>query len=105
MRDFAEARDWNQFHSAKNLAVALSVEAGELLEHFQWISDKESLSFPNEKIDKVEAEIADVLLCLVRLADILDINLMKAAMAKIDTNAQKYPVDKSRGSARKYSDL
>jgi len=105
LRDFAEARDWNQFHSPKNLAIALSVEAGELLEHFQWISDKDSLTIPDDKLGKIKDEIADVLLYLIRLADLLNVDLIKTAHIKIETNARKYPVEKSRGSAKKYTEL
>ena len=76
LRDFAAARDWNQFHSPKNLAIALSVEAGELLEHFQWISDRESMTLPDDKLGKVKDEIADVLLYLIRLADLLNVDLL-----------------------------
>jgi NTP pyrophosphatase (non-canonical NTP hydrolase) len=105
LRDFAAARDWNQFHSPKNLAIALSVEAGELLEHFQWISDRESMTLPDDKLGKIKDEIADVLLYLIRLADLLNVDLIKTADTKIEVNAQKYPVDKSRGSAKKYTEL
>src|ERR1700732_2712118 len=105
LREFAAARDWNQFHSPKNLAIALSVEAGELLEHFQWLSDEESLTLPDDKLEKIRDEIADVLLYLIRLADVLNVDLIKSADTKIEANAQKYPVDKSRGSAKKYTEL
>ena len=105
LREFAAARDWNQFHSPKNLAIALSVEAGELLEQFQWLSDQESLILPNDKLEKINDEIADVLLYLIRLADVLNVDLIKSADTKIEANAQKYPVDKSRGSAKKYTEL
>ncbi len=98
LREFADARDWNQFHSPKNLAAALSVEAAELLEHYQW---SETASDPA----KVREELADVLLYLIRLADKLDIDLAAAARDKIALNAAKYPVEKVRGSARKYTDL
>src|ERR1700730_17715748 len=83
LRDFAAARDWNQFHSPKNLAIALSVEAGELLEHFQWLSDKESLTAPPSKVGEIEKEMADVLLYLIRLADVLNVDLIQAAERKI----------------------
>lgn len=105
LREFAAARDWNQFHSPKNLAIALSVEAGELLEEFQWLTDQESIALPVHKCESIKAEIADVLLYLIRLADVLDIDLLAAANTKIDANAEKYPVDKSRGSAKKYTEL
>jgi len=105
LREFAAARDWNQFHSPKNLAIALSVEAGELLEHFQWLSDQESLTLPDDKREKIKEELADVLLYLIRLADVLNVDLIKSADTKIEANAQQYPVDKSRGSAKKYTEL
>jgi NTP pyrophosphatase (non-canonical NTP hydrolase) len=105
LRKFADERDWDQYHSPKNLASALSVEAGELLERFQWLTEDESRRLPPEELEKVRHEMADVLNYLVRLADKLDVNLLDAAREKIELNAQKYPVDKSRGSAKKYSDL
>jgi NTP pyrophosphatase (non-canonical NTP hydrolase) len=98
LRRFADERDWNQFHSPKNLAAALAVEAAELLEHYQW---SETAAEPA----KVREELADVLLYLIRLADKLDIDLAAAARDKIALNAQKYPVEKSRGSALKYTAL
>lgn len=103
LRRFAADRDWDQFHSAKNLAIALSVEAAELLEHFQWSSDSAALE-PQQHA-KVREEIADVFLYLVRLADKLDIDILVAAAEKIDLNAAKYPVERARGSSKKYSDL
>lgn len=105
LREFAAGRDWNQFHSPKNLAIALSVEAGELLEHFQWLSDEESLTLPDDRLEKIRDEIADVLLYLIRLADVLNVDLIKSADTKIEANAHKYPVDKARGSAKKYTEL
>lgn len=105
LRAFAADRDWNQFHSPKNLAIALSVEAAELLEHFQWLREENSTSLPPERQAKVREELADVLLYLIRLADKLDVDLGDAAREKIEINAAKYPVEKSRGSSKKYSDL
>jgi dCTP diphosphatase len=105
LRKFAADRDWDQFHSPKNLAIALSVEASELLEHFQWLSDADSSALSPDKRAKVTQEVADVLLYLVRLADKLEIDLATAAMAKIELNAAKYPVDKARGSNKKYTEL
>jgi len=105
LRDFAVARDWNQFHSPKNLAIALSVEAAELLEHFQWVSDKDSLTLPPDKLGKIDEEIADVFLYLIRLADMLNVDLIQVADKKIEANAQKYPVEKARGTAKKYTEL
>lgn len=105
LRRFAAERDWDRFHSPKNLAIALSVEASELLEHFQWISEAESSALPPEKRAKVTQEVADVLLYLVRLADKLDIDLAAAAAEKIALNAAKYPADKARGNSKKYTEL
>ena len=105
LRDFAAARNWNQFHSPKNLAIAISVEAGELLEHFQWIEDNESHAVPADKMPKIKEEMADVMLYLIRLADVLNIDLTQAAKSKIVLNGERYPVDKSRGSAKKYTEL
>jgi NTP pyrophosphatase (non-canonical NTP hydrolase) len=105
LRKFADERDWDQYHSPKNLASALSVEAAELLERFQWLTEDQSRTLPPEELEKVRHEMADVLNYLVRLADKLDVNLLEAAREKIQLNAQKYPVDKSRGSAKKYSEL
>ena len=101
LREFADERDWHQFHSPKNLAAALIVEAGELLEHFQWLSETQSDALGAEKRREVELELADVLIYLVRLADRLDVDLLAAAQRKIAINAQKYPVDQTRGSSKK----
>ena len=105
LREFADARDWEQFHSPKNLTMALSVEVAEILEHFQWLTEEQSNDLPERTLDKVETELADTLLYLVRLADKLDIDLLDAARRKIEINEQKYPVEKSRGNAKKYTDL
>jgi len=101
LRAFADARDWEQFHSPKNLAMALIVEAAELTEHFQWLTETQSQTLDPEKREQVAQELADVFLYLVRLADRLDIDLMDAAQRKLVINAQKYPADKVRGSAKK----
>jgi dCTP diphosphatase len=105
LRRFASDRDWDQFHSPKNLAIALSVEASELLEHFQWTLDADSTSLSPDRHAKVREEIADVLLYLVRLADKLDIDLLAAATEKLQINAAKYPVEKARGSSKKYTEF
>jgi len=105
LRAFAAARDWDQFHSPRNLATALAVEAAELLEPFQWLTDEQSRALPPASRAAVEEELADVLLYLVRLADKLDVDLAAAARAKIVRNGDKYPVAKSRGSSRKYDAL
>jgi len=105
LRAFAAERDWDQFHSPRNLAAALAVEAAELLEPFQWLTDEQSRELSPESRAAVEQEMADVLLYLVRLADKLEVDLEQAARAKIALNAQKYPVEKARGSNRKYDEL
>lgn len=92
LRAFAKDRDWEPFHSPKNLASALSVEAAELLEHFQWLTEAQSRSLPPDKRVEVGAEMADVLLYLLQLADKLGIDLIDAARSKMLVNAQKYPV-------------
>lgn len=101
---FAVERDWTQFHTPKNLAMALAVEASELLEHFQWLTEEESADLGPEKLEQVQEELADVQIYLVRLADRLGVDLMDAAWSKLEANGQKYPVDKVKGSAKKYSD-
>lgn len=105
LRDFAAERDWDQFHSPKNLASALAVEAAELLECFQWLSEAESRKLSPNQHARAREELADVLNYLVRLADKLDVDLLEAAREKMAKNALKYPADKARGSAKKYSDL
>ncbi len=103
IRAFVNARDWEQFHSPKNLVMALGVEAAELAEHFLWLSQSESEKLSAETKAKVEAEIADVLIYVVLLADRLDIDLLDAASRKLLENEQKYPAEQVRGRAEKYS--
>jgi dCTP diphosphatase len=105
VRDFAAARDWDQFHSPKNLAMALSAEAGELLEVFQWLTEVQSARLDDAARAAASDEIADVLLYLVRLADTLGIDLLAEAQRKLAENERKYPVDKARGTAKKYTEL
>ena len=102
---FAQERDWSQFHSPKNLASALIVEAGDLLVHFQWCTEAESRALSQEKLAAVGAELADVLLYLVQLSSALGIDPIAAANAKIQLNEQKYPADLARGSSKKYHEL
>jgi NTP pyrophosphatase (non-canonical NTP hydrolase) len=102
---FAAERDWDQFHNPKNLAMALAGEAGELLEHFQWLTFEQSARLPSGTRAEVALEAADVLLFLVRLCDKLGIDLAAACEKKLALNAQKYPVEKSRGRATKYNKL
>ena len=104
LRDFAERRDWKQFHSPKNLSMALIVEAGELAEHFQWLTQDESFNLPDDKLQDVGEELADIFVYLVRLADQLGIDLPEAVDRKIALNEAKYPPDLVRGSAKKYSE-
>jgi NTP pyrophosphatase (non-canonical NTP hydrolase) len=101
---FAKDRDWQQYHSPKNLVSALVVEAGELLEHFQWLTEEQSRSISTEKREAAGAEIADVLLYLIQLASALSIDPIAAAQAKLRLNALKYPVDRARGSSKKYDE-
>lgn len=105
LRDFAAARDWDQFHSPKNLAMALAVEAAELLETFQWLTEEQSRNPSPEALAAADEEIADVLLYLIRLSDKLGIDPVAAANRKIMRNAEKYPAEKARGNSRKYTEL
>ena len=105
LRQFAEERDWDQFHSPKNLSMALSAEVAEIVEHFQWLTEEQSKNLSKSKLDDVETELADTLIYLVRLADKLGIDLLAAAQNKIEINEKKYPVDKAKGNANKYTEL
>lgn len=105
LQQFARDRDWEQFHAPKNLACALSVEAAELLEHFQWLTEQQSRQLTAEARDAVALEMADVLLYLVQLASSLGIDLAAAARRKIELNAQRYPVELARGNSRKHAEL
>ncbi len=105
LRQFATDRDWDQFHSPKNLASALAVEAAELLEPFQWLTEEQSSRLTSEQLAAVGEEMADVLLYLIRLADKLDVDLATAASEKIVQNAERYPVARAKGSSKKYTEL
>ncbi len=105
LRDFAEERDWNQFHSPKNLAIALTVEVAELLEEFQWLTEEQSRKPDQERLNRIKDEISDVMIYLVLLSDHLDVDLLASAFEKIEKNRDKYPADKIRGSAKKYTEL
>ncbi len=105
LADFAAERDWDQFHNPKNLAMALAGEAGELLEHFQWLTFEQAENLSRESRTEVALEAADILLFLLRLCDKLGIDLAAAADKKLALNAKKYPVEKSRGRATKYNKL
>ncbi len=102
LRVFVAERDWGQFHSPKNLAMALSVEASELVELFQWLTEEQSAAADEKLRRRAAEELADVLWFLVRIADVLDIDLLQAAESKLGQNAEKYPADRVRGQARKY---
>lgn len=104
LRQFAQEREWEQFHTPKNLSMALIVEAAELLEHFQWLTPEQSQHLLDEKKSQVSLEIADVFLYLLRLADILKLDILAAARQKIVLNQQKYPAQQVRGSAKKYTE-
>lgn len=98
---FARDRDWEQFHSPKNLSMALIAEAAELVEHFQWLSEEQSSRLPAKKLEEVRLELADIQIYLIRIADRLGVDLVRAAMDKIEVNELRYPVDKVRGDARR----
>jgi dCTP diphosphatase len=104
LRAFAEARDWDQFHSPKNLSMALMVEVAELMEHFQWLTEAQSFDLAAENKNAVSEELTDILLYLVRLSDKLGVDLLEAALHKLEKNAVKYPAEQVRGSAKKYSE-
>ena len=102
---FAADRDWEQFHTPKNLAIALSVECSELLEEFQWLTDDQAsrvMESP-DLAERIREEMADIASYLLQLASKLDINIEDALLKKIETNAAKYPVEKFKGSAKKYN--
>ena len=105
LRAFVSERDWEQFHSPKNLAMALSVEASELLEIFQWLTEEQSRALDAKDKAAAASEMADVLLYLIRMGDQLGVDLVAAAREKMAENARKYPADKARGSAKKYTEL
>src|SRR6478609_4631428 len=104
LQAFVDARDWAQFHSPKNLAMAMIVEAAELVEHFQWDTEAESRELSAEKREQVSHELADTFVYLLRISQVLDIDLIQAANDKIELNAKKYPVEKARGKNNKYTD-
>lgn len=105
IKAFAQNRDWDQFHSPKNLAMALSVEVAEIVEHFQWLTQEESSSLSPRKLAQIKEEIGDVMIYLTRLADLLAIDPLEAAKEKMRLNEKKYPVSKAKGIATKYTDL
>ena len=104
LQKFADDRDWDQFHSPKNLSMALSVEASELVECFQWLTEEQSQNLSPEQLSAVKDEMADVQIYLLRLATKLNVNMVEAVNQKIKKNALKYPIDKVKGSAKKYTE-
>lgn len=104
LREFVAERDWDQFHSPKNLSMALAVEAAELVEIFQWLTEADSAVLDGSRRGRAEAELADILIYLVRIADRLDIDLLQAAARKLEDNARKYPAERVRGLALKYDE-
>ncbi len=105
LADFVRERDWDQFHNPKNLAMALAAEAGELLEHFQWLTESEANSLSAAQRAEVATELADILMFLLRLADRLHVDLLEATTDKLELNRRRYPVEKARGRATKYDKL
>jgi NTP pyrophosphatase (non-canonical NTP hydrolase) len=101
LREFARVRDWDQFHTPKNLSMALIAEAAELVEHFQWLTPEQSRDLPPEKLAAVRHELADILVYLVRMADKLNVDLLAAAAEKMAINERRYPAGKVRGDARR----
>ena len=104
LKAFAQERDWEQFHSPKNLVMALIVEAAELVEHFQWLKESQSEALPEDKHREVAYEMADIFIYLMRLAERLDIDLLNVVNEKMKLNAAKYPVEKVKGSSKKYTE-
>jgi NTP pyrophosphatase (non-canonical NTP hydrolase) len=98
---FAKVRDWEQFHNPKNLAMALIAEAAELVEHFQWLSAEQSENLSEEKLEEVRLELADIQIYLIRIADRLNVDLIRAVKDKMARNEERYPVDKVKGSAKR----
>ena len=104
LREFSKERDWEQFHSPKNLAMALSVEVAEIVEIFQWLTQEESNNLNPEKLEKVKEEIADVMIYLTNLSDKLGIDPLVAAKQKLDVNMEKYPANIVKGKSHKYTE-
>jgi NTP pyrophosphatase (non-canonical NTP hydrolase) len=104
LAEFAAVRDWQQFHSPKNLAMALSVEAAELVEEFQWLTEEQSRALTPERHERVRLELADVFIYLLRIADTLGVDLLAAVDDKVVLNEKKYPADRVRGDSRKYTE-
>lgn len=105
LREFAKERDWDQFHSPKNLAMALIAEAAEVIEHFQWVTEDQSYNLPADQLAEVALELADIQIYLIRLADKLGIDIAEATKKKMAINEIKYPVEKAKGTNKKYTKL
>ena len=104
LKEFAKLRDWEQFHSPKNLSMAISVEAAELVEHFQWMTEKQSTELSPKRHAAVAFDMADIFIFLLRLADQLDVDLMEITKRKMELNNKRYPVEMVKGSSKKYSE-
>lgn len=104
LRQFADERDWDQFHSPKNLSMALIAEAAELVEHFQWLTEEQSKALKQVQLEQVQEELADIQIYLIRIADKLNVDLIESVKKKIAANAKKYPTEKVRGSSKKYTE-
>jgi len=104
LRQFADERDWDQFHSPKNLSMALIAEAAELIEHFQWLTEEESAQLNDDKLEEVRQEMADIQIYLIRIADKLNVDLLEAVEDKIKINEKKYPAEKVKGQHKKYTE-
>ena len=107
IREFCEKRDWDQFHNAKELALALSIEASELLEHFRWKTHEETDNLFDDSLkrEQIEDEVADITYFLLRMAQMYNIDLTKSLIRKMEKNDKKYPVEKAKGSHKKYTEL
>ncbi|MCO4792251.1 MAG: nucleotide pyrophosphohydrolase [Bacteriovoracaceae bacterium] len=110
MAEFSKERDWDQFHTPKNLSMALSVECAELMEHFQWLSNEAASELTNESLENIKKreeiaeEICDILFYTSRISDVMNLDLVTAIEKKFEKNAKKYPAEKVRGSSKKYSE-
>lgn len=104
VQTFVQNRDWEQYHSPKNLAMALSVETSELVEEFQWKTDEESYQLDTEELESVKSEIGDVFIYLLMISEKFDLNPVEAAREKLETNKARYPVEQAKGSASKYTE-
>ena len=104
VRQFVVEREWEQFHSPKNLSMALIVEAAEMVEHFQWLTEEQSCHLSPQKLAEVELELADIQIYLISLAQKLELDVVAAVEKKLALNAQKYPADEVRGSSKKYTE-